>query len=74
MSTANFMGTSLRITGVYGPAGKAAAINGKICSKTILDGKPITPRIATEIHGEDVARGRVTRTRGPAGSCHGPGD
>ncbi len=56
MSTPNFMGTSLRVTGVYGPAGPGKSHKWVPLFSDYLDGKDIAPRIATEVHGEDLAR------------------
>lgn len=44
--------TSIRATGIYGP-GSAHKWRGLFAD--YLAGKPIAPRIATEIHGEDLA-------------------
>ena len=65
MSTPNFMGTSLRVTGVYGPAGKGRRHKWEDLFQDYVDGNPITPRIATEIHGEDVARAVSLVLEGP---------
>ena len=56
MSSPDFMGTSLRITGVYGPAGPGKSHKWEPLFKAFLSGQPVPPRIATEVHGEDVAR------------------
>jgi len=56
MSTPDFMGTSLRITGVYGPAGPGKSHKWIPLFKAYLAGQNIPPRVATEVHGEDVAR------------------
>ena len=50
-----FVATSLRLTGVYGPAGA-----GRVCKWTplirdYLDGRPVAPHAGTEVHGDDVA-------------------
>lgn len=45
-------GTSIRATGVYGP-GKSHKWRGLFAD--FLAGKSITPRVATEVHGNDLA-------------------
>lgn len=48
-----FRTVSLRVTGVYGPAGAANKWNGLI--EDYLAGRPVASRVGTEVHGEDVA-------------------
>ena len=50
-----FLGISLRVTGVYGQAaaGRPHKWSGLIAD--YLAGLPIAPRVATEVHGRDVA-------------------
>ncbi|SNR24213.1 NAD(P)-dependent oxidoreductase [Paracoccus sediminis] len=43
-------GTAIRATGVYGVAGKWRGLFGDY-----LAGRPIPPRVATEVHGDDLA-------------------
>lgn len=45
-------GTSLRATGVYGP-GRAHKWRGLLAD--YLAGRPVAPRVATEVHGDDLA-------------------
>lgn len=52
----SFVGTSLRITGVYGPAGSGRAHKWDALFDDYLAGRPIPPRAGTEVHGADVAR------------------
>lgn len=52
----NFLGTSLRITGVYGPAGTGRKHKWASLFADYLVGKNITPRAGTEVHGADVAQ------------------
>ncbi len=66
MSTPDFMGTSLRITGVYGPAGKGRSHKWENLFSDYLDGQTIAPRIATEVHGADVARAVSQVLKAPA--------
>ncbi|NDR59023.1 NAD-dependent epimerase/dehydratase family protein [Aliiruegeria sabulilitoris] len=46
---------SLRATGVYGPAGPGQAHKWEELFRDFLAGAEITPRVATEVHGVDVA-------------------
>lgn len=55
MSGEGFPGTSLRVTGVYGPAAPGRAHKWADLFDNYLAGRPIEPRRATEVHGEDVA-------------------
>lgn len=48
-------GVSLRITGVYGPAGVGKTHKWAGLFRDYLDGKPLSPRVGTEVHGDDVA-------------------
>lgn len=60
-------GTSLRATGVYGP-GPANKWRG------ILDdyraGRPVAPRVATEVHGDDLAQAILLLLDQPAPPSH----
>jgi nucleoside-diphosphate-sugar epimerase len=51
----HFTPVSLRVTGVYGPAGRGQAHKWSGLFADHLGGKPISPRAGTEVHGEDVA-------------------
>ena len=55
MSAGGFCGASLRITGVYGPAGQGREHKWARLFQDYLAGEPIEPRAATEVHGNDVA-------------------
>jgi nucleoside-diphosphate-sugar epimerase len=55
LSCPGFETVSLRVTGVYGPAGEGRAHKWSGLVGDYLAGSPITPRIGTEVHGEDVA-------------------
>ncbi len=55
MSGREFYGTILRVTGVYGPAGKGREHKWLELFRDYLAGKPIAPRVGTEVHGADVA-------------------
>ncbi|WP_309083180.1 NAD(P)-dependent oxidoreductase [Chelativorans sp.] len=55
LGAARFHGTSLRVTGVYGPAGQGRAHKWTGLFADYLAGKIIEPRVASEVHGEDVA-------------------
>lgn len=51
-----FVGTSLRVTGVYGPAGPGRAHKWAQMFDDFLAGQAIAPRAGTEVHGRDVAQ------------------
>lgn len=51
-----FHGVSLRVTGVYGPAGKGQRHKWADLFEDYLAGKVIEPRVATEVHGQDVGQ------------------
>ena len=55
MAVDGFCGTSLRITGVYGPAGLGLEHKWEGLFRDYLAGRPIEPRAGTEVHGDDVA-------------------
>jgi nucleoside-diphosphate-sugar epimerase len=50
-----FVAVSLRVTGVYGPAGAGRAHKWTDLIEDYLEGKEIKPRAGSEVHGEDVA-------------------
>lgn len=50
-----FFGVSLRVTGVYGPAGPGREYKWAGIFRDWLAGQEIAPRVATEVHGRDVA-------------------
>ena len=55
LSGDGFAGTSLRVTGVYGPAGPGREDKWTPLIRDWLAGRPIEPRAGTEAHGRDVA-------------------
>lgn len=55
LGDAAFTGVSLRVTGVYGPAAAGQAHKWSGLFDDYLAGRPIPPRVATEVHGRDVA-------------------
>src|SRR5690606_6041034 len=55
LRTDRFETTSLRVTGVYGPAAKGREHKWASLFADYLDGKSIAPRAGTEVHGADVA-------------------
>jgi len=55
LSNESFAGISLRVTGVYGPAGPGQAHKWAGLFEDFLEGRPVAPRVATEVHGRDVA-------------------
>jgi nucleoside-diphosphate-sugar epimerase len=56
MADADFRPIALRVTGVYGPAGTGRADKWHALIEDYLAGRPVAPRVATEVHGEDVAQ------------------
>jgi nucleoside-diphosphate-sugar epimerase len=51
-----FCGSSLRITGVYGPAGGGLDNKWSSLFRDYLAGRSVEPRAGTEVHGDDVAK------------------
>lgn len=51
----NFAGISLRVTGVYGPAGRGQTQKWEGLFRDYLSSRPIAPRCGTEVHGDDLA-------------------
>lgn len=50
-----FHGVTLRVTGVYGPAGPGREHKWASLFADYLAGRPLPPRAGTEVHGSDVA-------------------
>ena len=60
-------GVSLRATGVYGPAGKGQLQKWQGLFNAFLRGEVIAPRVASEVHGVDLAAAvRLVLTAGTA--------
>lgn len=55
MASSTFLGFSLRVTGVYGPAGQGRPHKWARLFSDYMAGMKIEPRAATEVHGADVA-------------------
>ncbi|MBX3573762.1 MAG: NAD(P)-dependent oxidoreductase [Mesorhizobium sp.] len=55
MSDDGFRGTSLRVTGVYGPGAAGRPHKWADLFDDYLSGRPVEPRRATEVHGDDAA-------------------
>ncbi len=55
LNDAGLVGASLRVTGVYGPAPPGRAHKWAGLFADALAGRPVEPRVATEVHGDDVA-------------------
>lgn len=55
LSDAGFRGVSLRVTGVYGPAAPGRPHKWAGLFDDYLAGSVVSPRRATEVHGDDVA-------------------
>lgn len=66
-----FCGTSLRVTGVYGPAGKGRAHKWEGLIRDYLEGRAVPSRAGTEVHGDDVAAAALLVLEGGAGSVCG---
>jgi nucleoside-diphosphate-sugar epimerase len=56
LTAPGFVTASLRVTGVYGPAGPGRRHKWTGLFADYLAGRPIPPRIGTEVHGDDVAQ------------------
>ncbi|MCV3242965.1 NAD-dependent epimerase/dehydratase family protein [Mesorhizobium sp. ZC-5] len=56
MSGDGFCGTSLRVTGVYGPAGTGLEHKWTGLFRDYLAGRSVEPHAGTEVHGDDVAK------------------
>ncbi|HEV7304805.1 NAD(P)-dependent oxidoreductase [Ensifer sp.] len=50
----DFVTASLRVTGVYGDPGSGRPHKWTALFSDYLDGRPIAPRLGTEVHGDDV--------------------
>lgn len=59
-------GASLRATGVYGPAGPGQRHKWADLFDAFARGEGIAPRVATEVHGDDVAAAVVLMLEGEA--------
>jgi nucleoside-diphosphate-sugar epimerase len=55
MAAPDFATVSLRVTGVYGPAGRGRAHKWSELFGDYLSGRQIEPRLGSEVHGNDVA-------------------
>jgi nucleoside-diphosphate-sugar epimerase len=56
MTDHSFVTTSLRVTGVYGPAGSGRKHKWSDLFSDYIAGRPVPRRIGTEVHGDDVAQ------------------
>lgn len=66
LRTADFDAISLRVTGIYGQAGAGEAHKWTDLFADFLSGRPIEPRVATEVHGGDVAEAVRLMLESPA--------
>ncbi|MDQ0324192.1 nucleoside-diphosphate-sugar epimerase [Rhodopseudomonas julia] len=65
--TMGFAGASLRVTGVYGLVEPLERTKWMSIARQILDGTlEIAPRVATEVHGEDVGQAVALLLEAPA--------
>ncbi|WP_018235534.1 NAD(P)-dependent oxidoreductase [Ensifer sp. BR816] len=56
MTGHDFVTASLRVTGVYGPAGPGRRHKWSSLFADYLAGRPVASRVGTEVHGDDVAK------------------
>lgn len=71
LSDDGFAGINLRVTGVYGPAGPGAAHKWTTLFEAFLEGHPVAPRVATEVHGRDVAAAVMLMLEAPMQAVSG---
>lgn len=69
--SATFCGVSLRLTGVYGSAGKGAANKWDGLFRDYLAGRQVPVRVGTEVHGADVASAVLLMLESPADAVRG---
>lgn len=55
LAAPGFVTASLRVTGVYGPAGPGRRHKWRGLFEDYLAGRPVPARIGTEVHGDDLA-------------------
>jgi len=71
MARLDFVTTSLRITGVYGAALPGQPHKWQTLFCDYLAGRPVEPRLATEVHGRDVAHAVRMMLELPSGEING---
>lgn len=71
MAGSGFEPVILRVTGVYGPAGRGRRHKWAHMFRTFLSGETVPSRIATEVHGVDVAAAVAQMLDAPPGSVAG---
>lgn len=71
LAGASFAGVSLRVTGVYGEPGRGRRHKWSDLFDAFLDGRKIAPRVATEVHGRDVAQAVALMLASPAETISG---
>ena len=71
LSGPGFTGSSLRATGVYGPAGPGQRHKWADLFAAFRDGCRVAPRVATELHGADLARAVLCLLDAPAPQAAG---
>lgn len=72
LAARTFAVASLRVTGAYGPGGAGHGHKWSGLFDDYLAGRPVTPRVATEVHGEDVAQAVALILGVPAGTLAEP--
>lgn len=65
LADARFRAASLRVTGVYGPAGPRREHKWAGLVADYLAGRPVPSHVGTEVHGEDVAWAALIATTAP---------
>lgn len=70
LADATFGAVSLRVTGVYGPAGAAREQKWGQIIDDYLAGRPVPSRAGTEVHGEDVAWAVLIALTAPLQAVH----
>ncbi|WEX76947.1 SDR family oxidoreductase [Sinorhizobium numidicum] len=71
MAGHDFVTASLRLTGVYGPAGPGRKHKWSGLFHDYLAGRPIPSRAGTEVHGDDVAQAVLLMLKAEAGKVSG---
>ncbi|MBL3551267.1 NAD-dependent epimerase/dehydratase family protein [Rhodovulum sulfidophilum] len=68
LASDSFTPVALRATGIYGPAGPGRAHKWQSLFDDFRQGRPISPRRGTELHGDDLAAAaRILRDTGARG-------
>lgn len=71
LAAPHFTPVALRVTGVYGHLDDPGTDKWAGLVADYLAGRPIAPRVATEVHGRDVAAAVATALEAPEGAVRG---